>query len=53
MRLRAIALAQSGRSGEARKIAQRALAWAAYVFGADSRALSEWRKQFRDFEIAI
>lgn len=53
MRLRAIALAQSGRSGEARKIAKRALAWAAYVFGADSRALSEWRKQFRDFEISV
>lgn len=53
MRLRAIALAQSGRAGEARATARRALAWAAYVFGADSRALSEWRKQFRDFEIAI
>lgn len=53
LRLRAIALAQTGRAAEAQKVARQALAWAAYVFGADSLALSEWRKQFRDFDIAV
>lgn len=53
LRLRAIALAQMGEAAEAQRTARRALAWAAYVFGADSLALSEWRKQFRDFEIVV
>ena len=38
---------------DAEETARDALAWAAYVFGADSLALSEWRKQFRDFDISV
>ena len=53
LRLRAIALAQTGQYDDAEETARDALAWAAYVFGADSLALSEWRKQFRDFDIPV
>ncbi|MEO1613690.1 MAG: hypothetical protein AAFU55_15240, partial [Pseudomonadota bacterium] len=53
LRLRAIALAQLGLYDDAAEVAGDALDWAAYVFGADSDALSDWRKQFRDFDIAV
>ncbi|MEL7465159.1 MAG: DUF2927 domain-containing protein [Pseudomonadota bacterium] len=53
LRLRAIALAQLGDYDDAAEVARDALDWAAYVFGADSDALSDWRKQFRDFDIAV
>lgn len=53
MRLRAIALAQVGEFDDAADAARDALAWAAFVYGADSLALSSWRKQFRDFDISI
>lgn len=51
MRLRAIALAGAGRLPAAREAADRALDWAAYVFGADSRAVADWRDEFAFFEI--
>ena len=53
LRLRALALASVGEPVEARRAARRALAWAAYVFGGDADGLSRWRKEFKDFDIAV
>ncbi|MEO0360549.1 MAG: DUF2927 domain-containing protein [Pseudomonadota bacterium] len=53
LRLKAIALVGAGRSPEAREAARDAVAWAAYVFGADSRAVRDWRALFAEFELSV
>lgn len=52
-RLRAIALVGAGEVEEARRSAQDALDWAAYVFGADSRAVRDWRTEFAFFDLQV
>lgn len=46
LRWRALALSELGRTAEAARDARRALDWAAYVYGGDSRALAAWRFDF-------
>lgn len=51
LRMRALALARLGRTTEARPVAEQALDWAAYAFGADNGTLAIWRKDFKAFGI--
>ena len=47
-RWRAAALAQTGEEAEARAAARQALAWGAYVYGAEAETVSEWRAAFAE-----
>lgn len=53
LRLGALALAELGRTPEAREKARQALDWAAYVYGADADIVAEMRRQFGSFGVNV
>ncbi len=52
LRWRALALAETGRAAEAKAEAARAVEWAAWVYGADSRAARAWASDFAEIGLS-